>query len=1836
MKLTIFTTASLAIAVFGAVLAKGTDQPDFAFPDKVASEAETRITNALSDNDSQALIKGLIDFSLARNSISPDYLPLVIDKVDSIAAGASAETKDLLSLLQAEMYVAIYSADQWEYDNREVPLEPRPADCRQWSGEQFRIRITELLEQATADPELLFKSPLTDWADIITSTVDSRKLYPTLFDFIAYRAIKVYNQIERGDNIVPARCMTYASYLKTLPEQARISKAKRAIHELYRRLVTLHSDNPGPRILAEVNAATSLAEYNTAAYSLLLEIYNANPSTPWRGLALENIGTDNVDAYPIVKQFVDDCPEYLNINLLRNHLSQMTMPSARANAPGQIAPDHTTDINLVLKNTREFTLRFKHMDSGKTFSFPLTIDRPIPYVCDTTLAVSLPLIGNYAIETVLDGKVDPISYQTTHVSRIGAMTTSFNSRGLVFAVDPITGAPLKGIAVESRAGDNKIFHSDGLTDSDGAVNFRATPGNNNYLRLISGSDSTFLSIYISNYRKDTDSIVTGRLFTDLSLYHPGDTLRWALVAFNAAPAEYSQSPSSGLDVEVTIEDVNGKTIFADTVTTDATGRARGLCRLPLDGLSGEYTITAESIEDSDNIAYTSVIVNDYKLPTFEVITTDTRRSTLPDSAVTITFRAVSYSGFPIADATVNFELSSGSSRYPFYSNTPSDNFWTTTSSTDRMGYVSLTIPSSILDLSPVDTKNFCLNAIITSPAGETQSESTRFSIGKPYNLILPLPARINLDDDTPIEAIVSDANGKRLAIDLKAVLIAPDSTTTPVTLGKPLPAKLTPGLYTLKVAPADTTLADAVRETTYLYASKGKCPFAELTIPQPVITSKDGKASITYGVPFDNANLLVFEIVDSTFTSYHWIKKNAGMHSLDLDIPSSTLRTKITIFTFHDNRSFSASATITNPDYNPTLTIETETFRDKVVPGDKETITLLFKDRNSNPVPAYALLGMSSSALNKLNQHSWNLQRYAWRFPDLRTETSYYLNYFYSSKSFKSLPTVNISQPVFDLHGLSFSPYDYRQRMYKSRAASSPDYAIVGNEHILMTTLSRPVEAIKSESVFDDEVVVTGYGAQESDDSDESSSSATLTGDDFKYRPSEIPLAFFEPMLSSDADGRLTYTYTVPDANTSWQFDVAAYTPEIVVGKLMRTVVASRPVMVQTNPTRFLRYGDRATLKASVMNMADSAIVAVTTLSIVDANTLATLATEVSTNTIKANASVTVSIPFRVTTDMPQAVIYRVKTSAGRHTDGEQTLIPILPASQPVVVSSPFFIPADEDSAEIAIEAVPGDARTTLYLYDNPLWEVVTALPSISDGAPTTSVAVANQLYKSSIANGLMKAYPAVRNGLKEWFESDRSDSSLVSQLQRNDDLKQISLNATPWVRQAMSQSERLTSLALIFDDDYIKASTNQAIEALEGLMQPDGGFAWAPGSEQSSEWATYRVLNLFALLKTNDYLPASKKLDNLIDRALEYVDNQAAEQYKKWGNKYNFTDYVALRSLLPSAGQSSLYKKIAQMTVNSILKRWQTEPIVDRATDAIILSRNGYPTMAHRLIASIVASSMSSHEKGMWWSRLDSELTSFVLKSVEMVDPDNQKTIDAVAQWLILAKTAQDWGDSFATASVVNALLTAIPADQAATATTDVTLNDNTIVSDTPQLPGMTVSDISGLLGGKDNTLAINKPTGLPAMGSVITRSISEFDSIAQRSNPSISIAKRINVVRGTGVVEADTLKVGDRIRVQLIFTVTDALDYVTVIDRNAACLEPVKQLSGYRYQDGMWFYRETTDIENRMFITHLPVGTYIVDYEMYVMAEGAFSSGVATLQSQINPAIDANSSARRITVVP
>ncbi len=1871
MKKIYLLTALLALAAFGAVLAKNTRQPDFAFPNKVADESIQSLDSAIHSGDGKNVVRSLINYSLARNEISPDYLPAAIAKVDSVASAESdVATRSLLRLLEAEMFMGIYGSDMWKYNRREVPMEPLPDDCFEWSGDQFRARISSLLADATAASDTLVTVPLADWSDIVTTSRESLTLYPTLFDFIAYRAIDTYSRMNSSPGDMPARYMTIGRYLEPLPEAARISEPSRRIQELYRLLVELHPDAPAPRILAEVNAAKFMA---SGSYSkrnrLILDIYLRNRQSPWSGLALEEYSGTTDSTYTLLKEFIATSPDYYNINAIRNKIARLTTPGVDITYPSIIPPDKPVDMKLSVSNVKEYTLKFKHIATGKQFPFTISFDKTVPYRTDTTLTITLPLSGEYTLHGAINGKLKKETYYNRiRVSSLQALTFSTDSKAYFYAVDSDTGAPVEGVDVGLRTTNKKKYKSIGKTDVDGAI---ARTLASEYwisysLLMTAGKDSTELRF--STYRQtDYKPYVTAELFTDISLYHPGDTARWALVVYESFPAKYERKPAENITFDVSLYDANYNKVHTLTVTTDSSGRATGVFVLPKDGVSGRYEINAApnhktTRDEAFNNAYTSFMVNDYKLPTFTVERTDIRRSTEADSAVTVTFCAKTYSGFPVAGAEVVLDL--GQTHSFWYSASYADDFWSTTAITDSNGEVILTLPASVFDLAPDDTPYYRLRATVTSPAGETQKADATFSLGKPYIIRLGyLPASINLDNKPVITAETFDFKGdKTTSPQLVASLRAKDEKSSiPIRLGEPLPAKLKAGIYTLEVAPADTTLADSETREITLYRSTGSCPFENLTVPLNSMNATGGKASVIYGNPHPDAHLLVIQITDSVITSRQWIKPGAGMHTFDVTIAPDAREVKVYFTTYHKFKTEKAEIRITNPDFEQQLRIETETFRDKVVPGNKETVSLLFKDKNDQPVPAYALLGMSSAALNDLSHNQWYLYTGGWTFPTCRLSSSVQSEHMWIADQPNRLSAIYITQPVFNLYDHSFGVSNSRRYINVRGIADKSSNDISLPQSASNTYLSSSDNIYSQDEVITEEeaeaepgdelntimqtettfmalegsvagVAITANGG---DDADAGIYPDTAT-DTFKYRPTEIPLAFFEPMLASDSDGRLTYEYTVPDANTSWIFQGVAYTTDLSTDRIQRTVVASRPVMVQSNLPRFLRYGDETSIRATVMNQTDTAMQTLTTVTILDAATMQTLLSQTYTDTITPRGSVTVATDYTVPAGECQAIVYRVKTSAGAYTDGEQDIIPLLPPTQPVITSTPFFVPADTDEASIDIPAAPAGATSTLYLYDNPLWEVITALPSIADGDATTSVSAAELLYKSAVGRGLMSDYPAVRNGLAEWLSSDRADSTLVSMLERNDDLKQLTLNATPWARDAMSDRQRLDALALILDETNTSKAIDNAIRTLQNLSQADGGLAWAPGFDRSSEWATDIFLDHVTWLSIRGYLPDDERLAKIIDGAVGFVDAKAAERFKKYGDRTDFTDYVFLRSMLPGVKATPTTDRIVKLTIQKILSRWKDESVMAKVFDAVILYHNGYPTMARKLTESIASFSISSPEKGRWWAGLDPGQIAGILMTFETVATANRDVIDGIAQWLILAKTAQNWGNSATTAAAVEAIIGAIPAEKAATATTSVTLNGTLVANDTPQLPGMTVSDISSRLNTGSNTLTIAKSTGLPAMGSVISRSVQAMDSIEAHAVPAVSIRKRLNLVTPEGVVAADTLHVGDRVRVQLIITATERLDYITVIDRNAACMEPAQQLSGYRFQDRLWFYRETKDTENRMFIELIEPGTYIVDYEMYITATGKYSSGVATLQSQLNPAIDANSSARRIVVTP
>ncbi|MDE6085778.1 MAG: hypothetical protein K2G40_05185 [Muribaculaceae bacterium] len=1230
------------------------------------------------------------------------------------------------------------------------------------------------------------------------------------------------------------------------------------------------------------------------------------------------------------------------------------------------------------------------------------------------------------------------------------------------------------------------------------------------------------------------------------------------------------------------------------------------------------------------------MVNDYKLPTFEARVTDVKRSNNPDSLITVTCMAESYSGFPVSNAQVKVRLEAVNQIF-WRGAVDGITFWTSEANTDKDGTITVNINKDIIALNPIFQSRLNIVFDITSAAGETHSCDRVISTGKPYIISTQSNVEINLDDNPSLKADVWDANGNEAKIPLKYTFVKEDSVdVASFTTGESFPTNVPVGYYEVKIAPVDTSLAETtVAKSVLLYKNTGPSPVGQLLfVPVHNFTAQDNHLNILMGCNSKVENILVATLVDGKMQSREWYKPSKGMQYYKVNVPEESHEIEVKFITVYNNRQEVESVKIINCRVKKELKIEVESFRDKIVPGTPEKITVKVKE-NGNGVPASVIMRMESKSILALRDNYLKLNIPEVYYPSMRIMSRN--NYLYGSVSsmVKNLTWPSIPQPELETYGLNFTTFAQRKLRNLSAARST---TTSDNGLTVVYETAEEVAYDAAAPMFSEKKVMAANGAvtgsvETIEEEAEAGEEQTQAPEKDNYRPSEIPLAFFAPLLQTEADGSLTYTYIVPDANTTWVMKALAYTPDMLTSTVERTTTASRPVMVQSNAPRFLRYGDSVTLRATVMNNITDAVLSKSVISILDADSMQELASETIENNLNGNESTVITLPFTAPST-GQAVILRVKSTAGEYTDGEQVLIPLLPASQPVITSRSFFMPASKTDTVFTLEKLGNGGITTLYMYDNPLWEVITALPALNDEGMVTSTGAMNAIYMASVARGIMSKNPSLKEGLSAWLESDRADSTLTSMLSRNDQLKQLALNATPWVREAMSDRERLTSLALMLDDKHLDNIINKAVKVLDFCQLKDGGLSWCQDGKYASSWSTYRVLTLAASLQQRGYMPGNSKLGSIINSAVSYIDNQVAERLKKEKHPGDFTQYAYIRSILKNANMAKKSDRAIQLTVNNILKRWKKESTIEKGIDAIILYRNGYPSMARQIVASIKSFSMTSPEKGTWWDRTNTDIVAALLYTIETVTPDDTELIESVAQWLIMNKTNQAWGNAVSTAATIDALLGAIDVNKAINGSTNVTVNGFAVNNSTVQIPGMTVAEIEAS-DKQGITLEINKTTGLPAMGSVINRSILSMNEIKASVHPSISIEKRYNVIKGTETVASDTFTVGDRVHIQLVLTVNDDLDYVTIVDRRSACMEPVEQLSGYSSDDALWFYREMTDSETRYFIESLPRGTYVIDADINIMAEGTFSSGVATVQSQLNPGVTANSSSSPVTVL-
>ncbi len=1885
-KILIFLTAILTVMSMQSV--NRYEKPDFAYPKQVIKASLADLDRALSAGDGKLAVRSLINYELAQSAIDPDSLVQVLARIQSVTDDEKDPCiKSLLNTLLARIYLDIYQANRWVYDRRDLPATADSDNYTLWSGRNFREKILTLTRDALKSPEALQKAPLKDYDGIVDIGTHTTEFYPTLYDFITSQALSTLDDFSEAAHLFSINSLCRYEVYSKMKFNYR-SPVVNEILDIYRNLLDFHRNDTAPFINCDIRRIDFIAQhvyYYEASPStrntkreLLLELYHKYENSPYATEILTELDydTDSEEGeqlYPLIKKQLREHPGYFRNGCLENMLKRITLSTVNLSYNTTVTPGDTLVVKTTNRNTPVYEIRVYSVPytwkGGTSYllqqkNMPKLVktvkcanDNSVPFKAETSEKIVLDRPGCYIIVPVIPGRKNYLDnyYEMVHCTNLGLQTAAYADNRWAYVFNPATGKPISVPASLTVSNYNGTTVSEVNTGKD-ATALLPTTGNRVYVK--SGPDRYAAPCYIPYSNKPDNNrkyIIHG--FTDLALYRPGDTVQWTGVVQSYLGREAKIEP--GFSVNVTLRDANYQLKDSAKVVSDNFGRITGSFTIPDEGLTGMYSIQfshPRSATRQSNYGTVNFTVSDYKLPTYKIEITDIMRDRPATGAVTLKGKVETYSGFPMDGCDVNVDLSVAP-RIWWWRGANDVSFYSAEATTDSNGEFTVEFAKDLLDSSPIPDGIFNAAITATSSTGENQNTSKSFTTGRPY--ILTASPGNDIDVTAPISLNISlqDPSGQSTDALIDYSII--DKAKKTVAKGSFMSSaptvdwsRVASGTYDIKFHTADSTLAMPVTvEDITLYKPTDSLPpvtDTPLWIPVRHYTLKDTrKTSVLYGVNAEKSYVHYAVFTGEEMLEQGWIETKRGLHRFEYTIPNDIGQVQISLSSTSDYRYAEGDVTVVRESSVKSISINIESFRDHITPGAEETWTFKVKNRDGKGVKSAVMLDMYCKALDKLAALDFTLNRtlgstsyYNLSSPaGLRTADSY------AAGSYTPVKCIDVTVPQFLTWGNPFYGFNnsITMNMMSGRAAgirvrgtamqksyaAADDAANIVREH---------KEEVEEEVMADMAVPEAAAGATDGGNAADNTS-------DFEYRAAETPIAFFRPDLTTDKEGNLEFSFTAPNANTTWQLCAIAFTPDMLVSNMAKEIVSNKPVMVQPNMPRFLRNGDKAYISASVMNNTDTTAVITTTVEIFDPTTEIVTDTYTFTDTVAPHASAIVTTPVNAGSDTDMTG-YRIKSSTDAFADGEQSIIPVLPSVQPVIETMPFYIAPDSTSFRTELPKMPGDARVTLQYCDNPVWYVVTALPGLRKDACDNALSASALLFSAAIAEGIMNTDPDIASALKEWSQSDRSDSTLVSMLERNQDLKTVLLNATPWVMDAKSDTERMTRLALLFDKDVIKSSYAKAVKQLALLEAGNGGWAWISQYKEPSSWITLNILAMTGRLKQLGFMPDNKRLDEMIRRGISYLDRQAEEMIKHNASATDIT-YVLVRDYYSNIPMSAGAKRLTSNTVTYLSRNWKTMDAPAKAIATLILFKHNYKTMSRNIIASLREFAVSTPENGMWWPSLDDMTawsmgkigaTSLILDAFNTVDP-GCRDIDLIRQWLILQKEAKDWGTSVTTSDVIASLLTSgskwtVPASPAIISIGDTRIEPES----TDRLLGYFRSDISSL-HPSEATLSIEKSGSTPSWGAVYCQFKGEMTEIKAASCPEVSIDKqlykRVNGTEGVEWIAADSITTGDIVQVNLTITVKRDMDYVAITDQRGACFQPVEQLPRPVVSEGIYFYRENRDSYTDIFVTRLPKGVYRLSYELYANNAGTYSSGIATLQSQYAPALSAHSSGRLIKVV-
>ena len=1861
-KMALMLTIALATimpAVMNAENKTKLQMPDFRYPETVAEDAEKDLKEALKSNNQNDAVASLIKIGLARTMVTERAAQDVINTIDSvISTGAlTADHKALLWLVEGLI---------WKSVDRRYDMD---GNAQQKAEEALRRSIDPL---GNGNTECLMQ-PIGEYQGIIApGNRLGNRCVPRLYDFLALQ----YMWVLRNDRTAQDEFADRWMDMHIADEDI---------------MPRLYID--GRDLLGMPNMAYRYVKNNESAKKLYEKYAEHKESALFLRLLV-----NDVNEYETLCKYIERFPHSRMSEDIRRMIAMLEMKKASVRYQKVWQTKDSIIAYATLTNVEECTLTlYKVPDEmledeqiqistsmfTKLESQIVTAKGTVPFTADDVRAAFSPQgLGRYIVLASYETsegtqKVKQMDrYDIERNLLVVSDLRQFHVENRIIAVNSHSGQPEKDALIEytSRGKtDKNKTNGDGwimVPESYNQVNAKLTKADDRYLPEAYHN--------LKSYRPNSEQCIS--IQTDLSIYRPGETVRMSLVAYDQGIS--SRKPLKKVSLNVAFMDAAGNDINKQKVKTDDFGQAVCEFQIPTDRMNGRFSIMA-SFDDKDlsGSGYHDIEVSEYKTPTFYVDLEETSATQPAGGQAHIRGCVKTYSGLPVADTEV--ECTIDPQIWWLWGNDNSLEEQTFTVTTDSHGCFEYICPKEWTETDssrPVWMRSFYvfyLKAEATNTAGETQSSHKTFRMGNSHYIdmasestcmIVPkaktrLPFYLVSTDpeDTSVECHYTLRNHEGQTIDEGHInTLKPEADWNHIASGR----------YTLTIGiDGEPEEKDAKGDVILYRETDTKAP-VESAMWMPVqsryVVANGTKARMLIGSASDT---FIYYIASSRskIMSQGWLHYGAGMHWLELPMPNESNQVlDIRFFAVHEGEMLDQSASFTSPIADK-VQITAVSFRNKIAPGTHEHWTFALTDGDGKPVKGRMVFELYNQALHNLMANDWHFTSHFGKlqisahmqqfFGSANTHAPHYFNWE-ESDYIGNGTAINI--PLLQLYGQNFM-----QRR---------------NDHTrFMSRLLNATGSVMAALADTEETAEVAYGAQkaalqyDSATNDQSADGAmNRSFDDIELRTDEVKVALWLPQLTSDADGNIHIEFDAPNFNTTWRLQALAYDKTMASSIMHDKVLAQRPVMVQPSLPRFLRAGDVTRLAANVMNASDKEQNVHTLIEIFNPRTDEVILSEACDIVLAPESTQAVFISCSAPLDAPY-IGFRIRAiDANGNGDGEQQMLPVLTDLTPVIETLPFYQhPGDNNLVlEVGVSDSHGGTdssrgtamadRLVFEFCNNPVWYCVTALPTIANSDNVTSIGLAHSLYAMALASKFASDNPAVLDAISEWkaMTGNGTDSPLVSQLSKNDDLKIGSLLASPWLPEAERQELRMSQLDKLFSDASNEKAFSQLIGKLETLRRSDGGFAWIDDSNcpfsdhKSSYWTTCEVAQLIGELWHLGCLTDDARLNDLMQSAIRYIDSETIRleddmlaihgtKGKGISRKDNpsylgFRHYLYIRSLFSDiAIAPSLEKRIHTLcsnTLKSIESEWGSLSVPEKAYCAIILHRNQRSQQARRVTESIRQFAVKDPHRGMYWERIERSswqhpvaCTSVVLQALAEVD-GRQEEIDMIRQWMLLEKQTSDWGGSSLAADAVYSLLTTgtewlHPGKQQASALPD---NGVTLIADGKgiELPA-TDSHLGYFridLPADTRHIEVTRTGHNPAWGSLYHQYVGRMAEVKAASVPEVSIQKQIIIS-------------GNHAEVQLTVICDKALEYVTIRDERPAFLEPDDQLSGFHWGKE-FYYLETKDSETRLFCTRLSEGRHVFTYRCSVTNAGTFTSGIATVQSQYAPQFTAHSEGEVITI--